>query len=181
MGIFGLFGKESYSVECARCHESLTITREEVEAGGYTCPVCNGTNPIPESVRAEYKKNRAEDELRRQKEERKQSERERKHREREKQRAQKEKERRQRVAVRQRARQEELERSREKEQARKVSLRAGQCPDCGAELQVLQKGYDTGTGVACCLFTGPIGLLAGLLGSGKKTRVCKGCGREFRF
>ena len=72
MRVFGLFGKESYSVECARCHESVTINREEVEAGGYKCPVCNGANAIPDSVRAEYKKNRAQDEVRRQEQERKQ-------------------------------------------------------------------------------------------------------------
>ena len=91
------------------------------------------------------------------------------------------KERRQQTAAMQRARQEQLERSRERAAGRTASLRAGNCPDCGAELQVLQKGYDSGTGLTCCCLAGPIGLLAGLLGSGTKTRVCKGCGHEFRF
>ncbi len=84
-------------------------------------------------------------------------------------------------AAKRKARQEKLKKQREKEKAKKESLKTGKCPNCGGELQVLQKGYDTGTGVACCLLGGPVGLLGGLLGSGKKTRVCKGCGQEFSF
>ena len=45
----------------------------------------------------------------------------------------------------------------------------------------MHKGYDTGTGLACCCLGGPVGLLGGLLGSGQKTRVCAGCGKEFKF
>jgi hypothetical protein len=74
-----------------------------------------------------------------------------------------------------------LQTTRQKQAARNGSLRAGRCPDCGAELQVMQKGYDTGTGLACCCLGGPLGLLGGMLGSGQKTRVCRGCGHEFKF
>jgi Zn finger protein HypA/HybF involved in hydrogenase expression len=174
MGAFGLFGKESYYVECAHCDESLAITREEVEAGRYTCPVCNGASSVPDHIRAEHKKKREQEELRRQ-------EKERKKKEREARRAQHKSEAQQERAARERARQEQLERIRQKQASRNASLHAGQCPDCGGELQVLEKGYDSGTGLACCCLAGPLGLLGGLLGSGEKTRVCKGCGREFRF
>lgn len=78
-------------------------------------------------------------------------------------------------------RQLQLARTRQAQAARNQSLHAGRCPNCGAELQVIQRGYDTGTGLTCCLFAGPLGLLAGLLDSGKRTRGCPGCGREFKF
>ena len=138
MGVFGLFGKEPYSVECARCHESLTINREEVEAGGYKCPVCNGANAIPDSVRAEYKKNRAQDEVRRQEQERKQQEREhkRKWRIRREQYA---------ADVRKQKKPEEQRRARELSLMRcpacnkEVSIKAFSCPHCGHPFPVSLK------------------------------------------
>jgi len=175
MRLFGMFRKEWYSAQCRRCHERVSITREEVEAGRYTCPVCNDSNPIPDAVRAEYEKNRAKDELR-----------ERRHKERERQRAQKEMQRRQRVAAKQRARQEELERSRKRAETREASLRAGRCPDCGAQLQVLRKTFDGRRALSwgCLSYLlgfGYLGALAGFGSGTEMTRVCGGCGREFPF
>ncbi len=62
------------------------------------------------------------------------------------------------------------------------------CPKCKSEkVQAVQntetKGFSDGKGLlGCCLF-GPLGLLCGLLGSGKKTtttsRICLDCGHKF--
>ncbi|MFO7958091.1 MAG: hypothetical protein R6X33_13445 [Candidatus Brocadiia bacterium] len=169
-----LRGRGVYEVQCARCEEPLKITREEVEADCYTCPVCNHTNLIPAPVRGQYQQERAEEDLR-------QREKERKKKERAARRAEKEKERKERNLAKQRARKEQLERSRRAEAERRSALRAGKCPVCGGEIQVIQKGYSTDTGLACCCLTGPIGLLGGFLGSGQKVRVCSGCGKEFSF
>ena len=177
----GFFGRESYKVQCARCHETLAITREEVEAGSYRCPVCNGACPIPGFVHAEYKQTRAREELTRQQRERRNEEKERNRRRHAARRARELGEREQQKAAQDRARQAQLERARQEQAARNQSLHTGQCPNCGGHLQVMQKGYDTGTGLACCCLGGPVGLLGGLLGSGQKTRVCSGCGQEFRF
>lgn len=65
---------------------------------------------------------------------------------------------------------------------------SGQCPKCGSNnLQAIhsatQKGFsDTNAcGGCCCL--GPVGLLCGLCGSGKKQeqsyRMCLNCGNKF--
>ncbi len=139
------FGKESYSVECGWCHEARKIDCEEVDEGQYKCPVCNYANLFPDSVRAEYRKNCAKDELRRQEKERQQREVDRKRGEHAERRAEREKEWEKKLAAAQQARQEGLawmvRRGDEGKASRGVSLRAGQCPDCGGELQILQKGY----------------------------------------
>lgn len=65
---------------------------------------------------------------------------------------------------------------------------SGQCPKCGSDkLQGVystnNKGFsDSNACGGCCLF-GPIGLLCGLCGSGKKKeqsyRMCLNCGNKF--
>ncbi len=65
---------------------------------------------------------------------------------------------------------------------------SGQCPRCGSNnLQaihsVTQKGFnDTGACSGCCCL-GPVGLLFGFCGSGKKQeqsgRMCLNCGNKF--
>lgn len=65
---------------------------------------------------------------------------------------------------------------------------SGQCPKCGSEkLQAIHsttsKGFsDSNACGGCCLF-GPLGLLCGLCGSGKKQehshRMCLNCGNKF--
>lgn len=62
MGMRSFFGKESYDVQCARCHEALKIDRYEVEAGNYRCPNCGHENRVPEQARTEYKRNRQQEE-----------------------------------------------------------------------------------------------------------------------
>ncbi len=69
-----------------------------------------------------------------------------------------------------------------------IHHRRAKCPACGStQIQVATKTETTGfsTGQGCCgaILLGPLGLLCGLLGSGKgKTdvvRVCLECGNEF--
>lgn len=65
---------------------------------------------------------------------------------------------------------------------------SGQCPRCGSDkLQAVHsahsKGFsDSSACGGCCLF-GPLGLLCGLCGSGKKQdisyRMCLNCGNKF--
>jgi len=65
---------------------------------------------------------------------------------------------------------------------------SGQCPKCGSNnLQAVhsatQKGFsDTGACSGCCCL-GPVGLLCGFCGSGKKQeqsyRMCLNCGNKF--
>ena len=113
MGFLGIFGKESYSVACERCHASLKVGRPEVEAGEYACPECGYTNSIPAGVRTQYRAKRAE-------ENRKREEKERKRKEREKRRAARKKEKEKKKAARRRERQEALEERRQSEIARAV-------------------------------------------------------------
>jgi hypothetical protein len=64
----------------------------------------------------------------------------------------------------------------------------GQCPNCGSEriqavYSTTNKGFsDAKACSGCCLF-GPIGLLCGMCGSGKKQehshRMCLNCGCRF--
>ena len=66
--------------------------------------------------------------------------------------------------------------------------KSGQCPKCGSDkLQAVhtssQKGFSDASALGgCCLF-GPLGLLCGLCGSGKKQessfRMCLNCGNKF--
>lgn len=87
MGIFGLFGTESYSAECERCHESLRVDRAEVESGEYRCPVCGRTNPVPEQVRCDYEEKRVQEETKRREREKKRRAKERERKDRKMQRA----------------------------------------------------------------------------------------------
>lgn len=65
---------------------------------------------------------------------------------------------------------------------------SGQCPKCGSNnLQAVhsttQKGFSDTNAVGGCCLLGPVGLLCGLCGSGKKQeqsyRMCLNCGNKF--
>ena len=170
MGLLDGWGNETYSVECERCGEKLVIEREEVENEQFVCPACGYQSDIPPGVQRSYRENRAEEERKRKEEERREEEKRKKERER--------REEKRRRAVR---RKEKRRQQREKKKEREKTLKSGTCPECGGELEVTQEGYQTGKGAVCCLLAGPLGLLGGLLGSGDKTRVCKGCGKEYPF
>jgi len=166
--------RESYTGRCAHCRVELRIEREEVEAGEYQCPGCGHANRISEGVRAEYEETRAREEQRRRRAEARDEERARRRRV-------KQQEREWRETERMRLRQEEMERQQERRQETARRLEAGLCPRCGsASTELTKKGYDTGTGVACCLLGGPLGLLGGLMGSGQTLCVCKACGFRHR-
>jgi hypothetical protein len=54
-----------------------------------------------------------------------------------------------------------------------------QCPKClGKNFAVEKRGYNTTTGIAGALLTGGVGLLAGLIGSGKRFLTCTSCGYQ---
>jgi uncharacterized protein YbaR (Trm112 family) len=197
--IFGLF-EDSYRVQCTRCGESLDISREEVEAGLYTCPACGAQSPIPDGVLVQYRANRLREEARNDEQDRKRQEQEWRTTERAEQDAAALKRRQERSLAQNKRRQArgrwriegtggrpqasqvKLDAHRHQSTSRAESLRAGKCPACGAQLQVVQSGYDGGWGLLGLLASGSgLGLLAGFLGSGKKVRVCSGCGRNYRF
>jgi uncharacterized Zn finger protein (UPF0148 family) len=71
-----LLGRSGYKAECPRCGEPLKITRQEAEAGSYTCPACSQQNAIPAEVRQQYDRERAEEEEKRREKERRREERE---------------------------------------------------------------------------------------------------------
>ena len=102
MRAFSLVTKESYSVECGRCHEVLKTDRAEVEAGRYKCPVCNQVNPIPDDVQGEYAVHRARETMKSEKRERRSLEKRRRREQRATRRVLKEKERQEQVAAEQR-------------------------------------------------------------------------------
>ena len=55
------------------------------------------------------------------------------------------------------------------------------CPYCGStSLSGNKKGYGIGKGVAGAALFGPLGLIAGNIGSGKVMITCMKCGRKFR-
>lgn len=65
---------------------------------------------------------------------------------------------------------------------------SGQCPKCGSDkLQAVHstssKGFNDANACGGCCLLGPIGLLCGLCGSGKKQeqsyRMCLNCGNKF--
>jgi len=166
--------RESYVGRCAHCHVELQIERKEVEFGKYPCPECGHVNQIPEAVRTEYNKTRAKEQQKRKEEEA-----------RKEQRAQrrlvKQQELERQETKRRRLRQEEMERQKKSDQETARRLREGLCPRCGSEsTEITKKGYNTGTGLACCLLTGPLGLLGGMMGSGETLCVCKACGFQYK-
>lgn len=56
-----------------------------------------------------------------------------------------------------------------------------QCPKCGSDQFVAnKKGFSGGKAVAGAIITGPIGLLAGTLGSSKIKITCLACGHTFK-
>ena len=58
-----------------------------------------------------------------------------------------------------------------------------QCPKCGSNnIQIVteEKGYSAETGCCGAILLGPIGLILGLCGTGKKNkRMCVDCGKKF--
>ncbi len=51
------------------------------------------------------------------------------------------------------------------------------CRKCGStSTSFIPRGFSGLTGIICCLFLGPIGLLFGFIGSGKQVPVCNDCG-----
>lgn len=69
-----------------------------------------------------------------------------------------------------------------------VRANSGQCPKCGSEkLQAVHntnnKGFSDSKACGGCCLLGPVGLLCGLCGSGKKQeqsyRMCVNCGNKF--
>jgi len=54
------------------------------------------------------------------------------------------------------------------------------CPKCGSEqITVTNRGYNSDWGILCCILTGGLGLLFGLIGSGEPVRVCTNCKTRF--
>jgi len=54
------------------------------------------------------------------------------------------------------------------------------CPKCGSDqISITNRGFDSASGIICCILTGGIGLLVGLIGSGRKVKVCAKCGNRF--
>ena len=193
MKLPGFLRSESYESHCPRCHEELQIDRGEVERGKYQCPVCGQVNLISEAVRRKYAEKRAiEEQERRQLEQeeiKKRAEREehtRKQAEEDKQlRAQrqlaKQQERERQEAETRRLRQGEVQRQVKENEGIASRLREGLCPRCGSSAtEVMKKGYNSGTGLCCCLLGGPIGLAAGLSGSNEIMCVCKACGHQYK-
>lgn len=55
------------------------------------------------------------------------------------------------------------------------------CPKClSTNLSANKKGFSTGKAIAGTILTGPIGILAGGLGSGKIVVTCLNCGNKFK-
>jgi tellurium resistance protein TerD len=55
------------------------------------------------------------------------------------------------------------------------------CPKClSAQVTAIQKGFGTGGAVLGAVLLGPIGLLGGLIGSGKPKLACMKCGHTFQ-
>lgn len=55
------------------------------------------------------------------------------------------------------------------------------CPRCGStQLSANKKGFGVGKSLAGAFVAGPIGLLAGGIGSGKVMVTCLGCGHSFK-
>lgn len=69
MSFLRRFRKETYDVECGRCHHALLVDRKEVEAKQFTCPDCGHVSPIPDCIQQEYTDRRTK-ELQKQQEER---------------------------------------------------------------------------------------------------------------
>ena len=54
------------------------------------------------------------------------------------------------------------------------------CPRCGAkDIQALKKGFGAGKAVGGAVVVGPVGLLAGFIGSRKVQIVCLRCGHKW--
>ena len=55
------------------------------------------------------------------------------------------------------------------------------CPKCGSsQLTANKKGFGLGKAAAGGLLLGPIGLLGGMIGSGKVKITCLKCGHEWK-
>lgn len=55
------------------------------------------------------------------------------------------------------------------------------CPRCGSDKYVAQKqGFSAGNALAGDIIAGPVGLLAGFLGSGKINITCLACGHVWQ-
>ena len=58
---------------------------------------------------------------------------------------------------------------------------AVRCPKCqSTQVTAIQKGFGTGGAVLGAVLLGPVGLLGGLIGSGKPKLACMKCGHTFQ-
>jgi transcription elongation factor Elf1 len=85
--------------------------------------------------------------------------------------------------------QQELEEARKQTEQQRQQLRLQRkqydemmkCPRCGStSLSGNKKGYGVGKGVVGAAIFGPLGLVAGNIGSGKVMVTCMKCGYKFR-
>jgi hypothetical protein len=174
MGILGFFRRERYGVQCPHCDKALKIGPETVAVGRYTCTACGQVSPVPDDVREEYRRAHPGQRIRRRAKDTPYEERAGTAAEEQVRPAQGEE-------TKQRAREERLARRRRRQAEWNAALRAGECPACGAQMLIRRKGYNAEAALAGCLLGGPLGLLAGFIGSDKKLRVCQDCGQEFPF
>lgn len=54
------------------------------------------------------------------------------------------------------------------------------CPKCGSQsVQLMKKGFGLGKAAAGVIAAGPVGALAGFIGSNSMERVCCNCGNKW--